>query len=1683
MRLSERVRAIPRSRFGGLILVLGCLVVWSLPQSAGAVNSFVVESRTVLKGTDLIEVRVRLTNDVPLRLLQLPLEMRSTSGGAFITAMKMSYEERLAGSALDDIISYRRFAVLDSVGNAACNDVHPDSGYSTFDDSEELRDVESSPEAALFFRQDNSDFLAPGSDTLGSLVFTFDIDTLAGTFIIDTTCIPPGTFPALFDDAGIRLPFVFAPGLITVLDTAPDTIYVDYTNTSEEPDGSEQNPFPTIQMAIGVVGSSETVILVAPGTYVGPIIYPQFVALTIKAQEGPFKTDIIGDGNNSVVVMDGGEMDIPIGFKGHILDGFTIRDNEVSLPFTAGGITVKSPTIASIYNCIVRDNTSTSPAAGGIEYGGSGGVIANTWIVDNHNSAFGFGVGGVYIGAFADIEFVANTVVGNTNPTGDVGSAGLYLETGVGAVHAPGRPPSVLRAGASQPHVGATAALSRLDNNIFAFNGPGFGIVAGEGSTPEAAYNNIYFGNGQGNAHDGVPFDSLTLIEADPLFVDRSAGDYRITCESPARDSGDAAYLPSDITRDIQGQPRLGPGEPILDIGADEFYDEFKSAWFQTTDTVGCAPLEVTFENLSTYCFDEDWYWQFGAGEGISRERDPEPYTYDTPGVYTVTLVALGERDTDSIKRFDYIRVLGPPSASFTAWATTYVPDSIAILCDPDSCGAECEGDTCSFEYFDTPVYGIVDSVRVCDSITVHFEATGSDEGEEFTWLFGDGDTATGAIVDHLYDTPGSHTVVLNATNACTTATVTRDDFARIDAPLTAEFDADTEDGCAPLEVRFSTEATGGLFEWDFGDTASENNTAVGDTVTHTYNDSGSYDVTLVASNLCGTDSITKTDLIHVKAAPRVTITSDYDSTGKICNPLTVHFGYISNRPITAWEWDFGDDSTSTDSTPVHTYTVGGRSYSVRLIATGECGSDTEILSNYITVSERPTATITIDPLSGCAATTVFDLHAAFSGPVDSSRWFFDDGSNAPGPDAEHTYGTTGDYTPILRFWHGCGASGFNDTSLAAPIPVATTPIAAFAASADSGYAPLTVSFTDLSGNEPTAWIWDFGDGDSSVSQNPAHDFGAGVHTISLHVSNDCGEDTETKTGLIRVGGFAVTVDSTGVSGRTILYSVDVDSVLLPYDRAVNLGGQLTPEPNRGSMSFRFTDSSGIPPFETDMQAEPTLDLPTGHYQVEVTAADPARSSETGSRSLYYRADPIIAIESQFLVNDTLPMDSTIVGEQSSKAVTIRNTAPFNSGIILTVQNPQVTNRPTFELDTAFDSGGSLEPGESLRWVISFTPPSKNTFYSTLQIGSDDPASPDTTIAMRGRGIGEQVPPTVIEINPDSLAETTIDDTVAIRFSEPLIPVALDSVLIVTSQRLDSTLTGERRWTTQNRAMTFRPFGFFPPDDTISVLVRAVIMDVNGNFFDGNGDGVEQRSPDDDYAFTFRTGPGVYPGDADNDGVVNEADILPLGRFWGNEGPPRENPQTGFTMQPATAWPEDRRMTYADADGSGVIDSMDICPIAEFFDREVDLPKAAVESWMAEAQEWPNDVVRGLYSALEVCPDDGSGRTILLRFLGSLQTTSAPPRDYALAQNYPNPFNPTTVIEYTLPEESDVRLEIFDIRGRRVRTLEAGLQDAGRHIKIWDGRDDQGDEAASGVYLYRLRSPNYSFARKMILLR
>lgn len=86
-------------------------------------------------------------------------------------------------------------------------------------------------------------------------------------------------------------------------------------------------------------------------------------------------------------------------------------------------------------------------------------------------------------------------------------------------------------------------------------------------------------------------------------------------------------------------------------------------------------------------------------------------------------------------------------------------------------------------------------------------------------------------------------------------------------------------------------------------------------------------------------------------------------------------------------------------------------------------------------------------------------------------------------------------------------------------------------------------------------------------------------------------------------------------------------------------------------------------------------------------------------------------------------------------------------------------------------------------------------------------------------------------------------------------------------------------------------------------------------------------------------------------------------------------------------------------------------------------------------------------------------------------------------KNYPNPFNPQTTISFELSEKGFTKLEIYNIKGQKVKDLVQGNLNAGKHDFVWDGKNNSNNKVASGVYFYSLTHENRSLVKKMIALK
>ena len=182
----------------------------------------------------------------------------------------------------------------------------------------------------------------------------------------------------------------------------------------------------------------------------------------------------------------------------------------------------------------------------------------------------------------------------------------------------------------------------------------------------------------------------------------------------------------------------------------------------------------------------------------------------------------------------------------------------------------------------------------------------------------------------------------------------------------------------------------------------------------------------------------------------------------------------------------------------------------------------------------------------------------------------------------------------------------------------------------------------------------------------------------------------------------------------------------------------------------------------------------------------------------------------------------------------------------------------------------------------------------------------------------------------------------------------------------------------------------------------------------------------------------------------------------------------------------------ADVNRDGIVDILDLVKVAAMF-SETTIPTAPIAFLSPEHGERSSsphlnrDMIQGWIDMAHAA-DDGSlifrrGIVVLKQLLAAL-----PPQKTTLLSNYPNPFNPETWIPYHLAKDTNVTLMIYDTKGIVVRQFNLGFQPAGDYTNrikatYWDGRNESGEQVASGIYFYSLSAGNYSATRKMLILK
>ncbi|MDX8339541.1 PKD domain-containing protein [Draconibacterium sp. IB214405] len=253
-----------------------------------------------------------------------------------------------------------------------------------------------------------------------------------------------------------------------------------------------------------------------------------------------------------------------------------------------------------------------------------------------------------------------------------------------------------------------------------------------------------------------------------------------------------------------------------------------------------------------------------------------------------------------------------------------------------------------------------VSAQNVNQGSSIDFFDLSTNNPTDWTWDFGDGESSTIQNPSHTYLTPGTYTVTLIAENIYGTDTIVKQDLIIINTlnPVAA-FTANTTTINQGDEVYFSDQSGNSptSWKWEFGD----GETSTIQNPSHTYITTGIYTVKLVVSNGFGIDSLMKQNYITVNSFLPI---ADFTVNKTVIDEgEEVVFSDLSTNSPLSWKWEFGDGETSTIQNPSHIYSTAGI-YSVKLTATNNFGSDSNVKYDFIEVLSNTTPILSVSPTS-----------------------------------------------------------------------------------------------------------------------------------------------------------------------------------------------------------------------------------------------------------------------------------------------------------------------------------------------------------------------------------------------------------------------------------------------------------------------------------------------------------------------------------------------------------------------------------------------------------------------------------------------------------------------------------------------------------------------------------------------
>lgn len=544
-----------------------------------------------------------------------------------------------------------------------------------------------------------------------------------------------------------------------------------------------------------------------------------------------------------------------------------------------------------------------------------------------------------------------------------------------------------------------------------------------------------------------------------------------------------------------------------------------------------CQGATVTFTNTSATGYL--YKWNFGTGGGFTiKPFGPQTFTYNSPGTYTISIIALigggGASCTDTEKVV--INILPKPTANFSvspnkgctsltgvtftdlstsavSWNwdfgnTNTFNGQVVPLQNYNSIGnyvaslTVTAANSCAHTFtspitvFQIPVAAFSTTNACAGSPASFIDNSTNAFGDpivSWNWNFGDASpTATSSVQNssHTYSIQNTYTVQLIINTANCTDTISQN--LTINIKPTADFTFTPINGCPTLSVNFTnTSANATSYNWNFGNGNTSSAINPSEVFTNTTTVNKTYTINLTSITAAGC-SDTNTSVVTVFSKPTSSFLVNAP-TG--CSPVAATF---TNNSVgaTNYNWTFGDASSSTSTTSVlsHTYintTLLIQTYTVQLVAISNNGCK-DSTSLTVTAYPRPTFNFNMIPNNGCTSLNV--NFPPVLGAV-SYQWNFGDGSPldfSPNPTHAFTNTATTNKTYTVQL---IASNAFSciDTTYGYPL-IFAKPQANFAVTPTVGCSPLVTTFTNTSTSGST-YLWKFGDSNTAITTNANHSY------------------------------------------------------------------------------------------------------------------------------------------------------------------------------------------------------------------------------------------------------------------------------------------------------------------------------------------------------------------------------------------------------------------------------------------------------------------------------------------------------------------------------------------------------------------------------------------------------------------